>query len=133
MDASKDPYLDFKTCLPLIQRFEGCIEIDKQSLKPEFWRANIIIEFGKSINRDLYSNLQKIFKISKTNLESTAAVERRFSAMNRILSSARNSLSSFKAGDFMVLSMNKDLLSTLDLDKVLNRWVKQKERIAPFS
>ena len=39
---------------------------------------------------------------------------------------ARNSLRSSRTVDFMVLSMNKDLLLTLDLDKVLNRWVKQK-------
>jgi hypothetical protein len=33
-----------------------------------------------------------------------------FSAMNRILSWARNSLDSSLANDFMLLSMNKDLL-----------------------
>ena len=80
---------------------------------------------------ELYPNLLKVFAISKTLPVSTATVERSFSAMNRILSWARYSLDSSLASDFMLLSMNKDIFKRLNLDKVLNRWVNQKERVAP--
>ena len=52
--------------------------------------------------------------------------------MNQILSWARNSLDSSLASDFMLLSMNKDLLKRINLDKVLDRWVNQKSRIVQF-
>ena len=51
--------------------------------------------------------------ISKTLPVGTATMERSFSAMNRILSWAHNSLDSLLASDFMLLSMNKDLLKRL--------------------
>ena len=58
---------------------------------------------------ELFPNLLKVLAISKTLLVSTATVERSFSAMNRILSWARNSLDFSLASDFMLLSMKKDI------------------------
>ena len=63
----------------------------------------------------------------------TATVERSFSAMNRVLSWSRNSLNFSMASDLMVLSLSKDLLKSLDLDKVLDHWVHQKDRVVPFN
>ena len=37
------------------------------------------------------------------------------------------------APDFMLLSINKDLLKSVSLDEVLDRWVHQKNRIVPFN
>ena len=37
------------------------------------------------------------------------------------------------ASDLMVLLLNKDLLESLDLDKVLDYWVYQKDRVVPFN
>ena len=54
---------------------------------------------------------------------STATVERGFSAMNRILSYARNSLTKQLASDFIRLSLTKDILIELDLDAVVDAWV----------
>ena len=53
--------------------------------------------------------------------------------MNRILSWARNSLDCSLVSDFMLLSMNEDILKRLNMDKVLDRWVNQKVRVAPFN
>ena len=92
-----------------------------------------MIKAGKSIDMNLYSNLEQLIKISKTLPVGTATVERSFSAMNRVLSWSRNSLNFSMASDFMVLSLNKDLLKSLDLDKVLDHWVHQKERVVPFN
>ena len=53
--------------------------------------------------------------------------------MKRVLSWSSNSLDFFTAIDLMVLSLNKDLLNSLDLDKVLDNWVHQKDRVVPFN
>ena len=92
-----------------------------------------MITAGKGIDMNLYSNLDLIIKVSKTLPVGTATVERSFSAMNRVLSWSRNSLDFLMASDFMVLSLNKNLLKSLDLDKVLDQWVNQKNRVVPFN
>ena len=123
LDASKELYLDHQAMCPLVSRFD----------KSECERASIVIKAGKSIDMNLYSNLEQLIKISKTLPVGTATVERSFSAMNRVLSWSRNSLNFSMASDLMVLSLNKDLLKSLDLDKVLDHWVHQKDRVVPFN
>jgi hypothetical protein len=132
LDASKSVYLDYATLSRLVAKFGDSLHIDSALLKTECERAKILIAAGKNIDPELYPNLFKVIAISKTLPVGTATVERSFSAMNRILSWARNSLDSSLANDFMLLSMNKDLLKRIDLDKVLDRWVNQKSRIVPF-
>ena len=92
-----------------------------------------MITAGKGIDMNLYRNLDLMIKVSKTLPVGTATVERSFSAMNRVLSWSRNSLDFLMASDFMVLSLNKNLLKSLDLDKVLDQWVNQKNRVVPFN
>ena len=132
LDASKSVYLDYATLSRLVAKFGDSLHIDSALLKTECERAKILIAAGKNIDPELYPNLFKVIAISKTLPVGTATVERSFSAMNRILSWARNSLDSSLANDFMLPSMNKDLLKRIDLDKVLDRWVNQKSRIVPF-
>ena len=110
LDASKPTYLDYTTLSSLLARFGACLHIDSTLLKAECERAEILIADEGNIDPDLYPNLFKVITISKTLPVGTATVERSFSAMNRILSWARNSLDSSLANDFMLLSMNKDLL-----------------------
>ena len=96
------------------------------SLDPHTFKCRENIE-------NLHSNLEQLIKISKTLPVGTATVERSFSAMNRVLSWCRNSLNFSMASDLMVLSLNKDLLKSLDLDKVLDHWVHPKDRVVPFN
>ena len=110
LDASKPTYLDYTTLSSLVARFGASLHIDSTLLKAECERAKILIADGRNIDPDLYPNLFKVITISKTLPVGTATVGRSFSAMNRILSWARNSLDSSLANDFMLLSMNKDLL-----------------------
>ena len=133
LDASKSTYLDYKTLAPLVTKYEKCLTIDNGSLKTECERAKVLIAAGKNIDLALYPNLLKVIDISKALPVGTATVERSISAMNRILSWARNSLDSSWASNFMLLSMNKDLLKSINLDEVLDRWVHQKNRIVPFN
>ena len=129
LDASKSTYLDYKTLAPFVAN----MTIDDGLLKTECERAQFLIAAGKNIDLALYPNLLKVIDISKTLPVGTATVERSFSAMNRILSWARNNLDSSWASDFMLLSMNKDLLKSINRDEVLDRWVHQKNRIVPFN
>ena len=133
LDASKATYLDYNTISTLVGKFGDCLKIDSALLNTECERAKILIAAGKHIDSELYPNLFKDLAISKTLPVGTATVERSFSAMNRILSWARNSLDFSLASDFMLLSMNKDILKSLNLHKVLDRWVNQKVRVAPFN
>ena len=92
LDASKPTYLDYAT-------------FDSALLETECQRAKILTADGRNIEPNLYPNLFKVITISKTLPVGTATVESSFSAMNRILSLARNSLDSSLANDFMLLSM----------------------------
>jgi len=132
LDVSKELYLDHQAMCLLVSRFDDCLTVDVGLLKSECERASIVIKAGKSIDMNLYSNLEQLIKISKTLPVGTATVERSFSAMNRVLSWSRNSLNFSMASDLMVLSLNKDLLKSLDLDKVLDHWVHQKDRVVPL-
>ena len=133
LDASKPTYLDYMTLSSLVAKFGACLHIDSALLKTKYEWAKILIADGRNIDPDLYPNSFKVITISKTLPVGTATVERSFSAMNRILSWARNSLDSSLANDFMLLSMNKDLLKRINLDKVLDRWINQKSRVVPFN
>mgnify|MGYP002803627694 CR=1 FL=1 len=132
LDASNESYLGYSTLSPLVERFGSCLKIDSGLLKTECERAKIIATAGKYIESKLYPNLFKVIKVSKTIPVGTATVERSFSAMNRILTWARNSLSDSLTSDLMLLSMNKDILESINLDKVLDRWVNQKSRVVAF-
>lgn len=103
LDASKPTYLDYRTLSSLVAKFGACLHIDSALLKTECERAKILVADGRNIEPDLYPNLFKVLTISKTLPVGTATVERSFSAMNRILNWARNSLDSSLANDFMLL------------------------------
>ena len=93
---------------------------------------NILIAAGKNIDPELYPKLIQGDRHIKDLASWYATMERSFSVMNRILSWARNSLDSSLASDFMLLSMNKDPLKRINMDKILDRWVNQKSRIVQF-
>ena len=133
LDASKEAYLNHQIMSPLVSRFKDCLTIDIGLLKSECERAAIVVKAGSCMNMNLYSNLEQLVKVSKTLPVDTATIERSFSAMNRVLTWSRNSLDVSMASDFMVLSTNKDILKSLDLDKVLDQWVNQKKRVVPFN
>ena len=133
LDASKESFLNHQIMCPLDSRFQECPTVDVGLLKSECERALIVIKAGKGIDMNLCSNLEQLLKVSEALPVGTATVERSFSAMNRVLSWSRNSVDFSMASDLMVLSLNKDLLKPLKLDKVLDQWVHQKDRVVPFN
>ena len=53
---------------------------------------------------------------------------RSFSAMNRVLNKTRNSLSQKHMQSFILLAMNKDLLKSLDVSKLYDKWCENVQR-----
>ena len=127
LDAASDTYLDFNAMQPLVKHYDS-LDINETLLKSECQRAKITVTSGNSFVPRIYPNLQRLFQINKTLPVSTATVERGFSCMRRIISYVRNSLTSDNASDFMLTSLNKDLLVDLDIDKIIDRWASQKKR-----
>lgn len=126
--ASKDQFLDYKTLLPLLEHYEERIHVNKILLENECKRAKIICETGNTITPELFPNIQTVLKMHNTLPVSTATVERGFSCMNRIITYARNSLLSTLASDLIRLSLNKDILKDLDLDKAVDDWARKRTR-----
>ena len=79
----------------------------------------------------MYPNLQKCIQLSATIPVNTAEVERGFSCMNRIVSYVRNSLTE-RASDLMLLSLNKDLLLNVDINAVIDRFARKRNRYIPL-
>lgn len=112
--------------------FENCLGIDSGLVKTECQRARILINAGKNVDPHLYPYVFKLINVSKTLVVGTATVERSFRTMNRILSWTRKTLDYSLAGDFMLLSMNKGIMKSTNLDKLLDRWVNKTSRILQF-
>ena len=128
IDAATDSYLEYDRMVPIIDHYKNHISLNETLLRAECQRAKIAVNNGHSIIPENYPNLQKIIKISKTLPVATATVERGFSCMRRIISYSRNSLTSPHASNFMLASLNKDLLAALNIDEVIDRWASKRPR-----
>lgn len=128
LDAATDTYLEYDAMKPILSHYKKQIKINETLLQTECQRAKIAVTSGLSITPKLYLNLQKIIDIGKTLPVSTATVERGFSCMRRIISYVRNRLTTDHASEFMLASLNKDLLSAIDIDAVIDRWASKKPR-----
>ena len=102
MDAgSPDTILDFDTMMPILQQYHGRVEVNQTLLESECKRAKIQCKTGGTIVPERYPIIQTVMKIHNTLPVSTATVERGFSTMNRIISYARNSLTTHLASDLI--------------------------------
>ena len=128
-DASKATYLDFYSLEGLRKKYSEDLKINNTLLKSEMERAKIITAQGGVISKSLYPNLMKINNLVLTLPITSATVERSFSAFGRIMTKARNSLSSERAAEFVVLAMNRDKIPEINLDTVLNKWANLKSRV----
>ena len=128
IDAATDSYLEYDRMVPIIDHYKNHISLNETLLRAECQRAKIAVNNGHSIIPENYPNLQKIIKISKTLPVATATVERGFSCMRRIISYSRNSVTSPHASNFMLASLNKDLLAALNIDEVIDRWASKRPR-----
>ena len=76
-----------------------------------------------------FPNLVKLLQLSLTIVVSTAECERSFSALKRIKSYLRSTMSTQRASNLTVLSIERELSETLSLDEVINLFAaKDKNR-----
>ena len=127
LDAASESFLDFKAMQPLINHYD-MLNMNDVLLKADCQRTKLSVTTGEKVIPKLYLNLEKLFLVYKTLPVSTATVERGFSCMRRIISNLRNRLTTSRASDLMLASLNKDLLINVDIDKIIDRWDSQKSR-----
>ena len=76
-----------------------------------------------------FPNLVKLLQLSLTIVVSTAECERPFSALKRIKSYLRSTMSTQRVSNLTVLSIERELSETLSLDEVINLFAaKDKNR-----
>ena len=132
LDAGSRSYLQFEVMEILIKHYNTQLNICETLLETECSRAKLSFESGNTMVPEFYPNLQQCIKLSKTLPVNTATVERGFSCMNRVISYARNSLTSERASDLILLSLNKDLLVNINTDEVIKKWAERKNRHVPL-
>ena len=118
--------VSMQTCIYAIY-IQDVISINDTLLEAECNRAKMMHEHDSI----MYLNLQKCIQLSATIPVNTAEVERGFSCMNRIISYVRNSLTE-RASDLMLLSLNKDLLLNVDINAVIDRFARKRNRYIPL-
>ena len=118
--------VSMQTCIYAIY-IQDVISINDTLLEAECNRAKMMHEHDSIMYPKMYPNLQKCIQLSATIPVNTAEVERGFSCMNRIISYVRNSLTE-RASDLMLLSLNKDLLLNVDINAVIDRFARKRNR-----
>ena len=73
--------------------------------------------------------LVKVFQIALTISVTSAKCERSFSALKRIKTYLRSTMSDQRLTDLAILSIERDLSDNLDLDEVLDCFSEQYRRI----
>lgn len=113
---SSDQYLNSDVLEPLINHYARICQFNSSLLKHELAKAKIALLEGIHVNVSAYPNIAKLYDLMYTIPVSTASVERSFSAFGRIMTLARNKLSSERASDFVIIAMNKDLMANIKLE-----------------
>ena len=131
-DAGSKNYLNFSAMKPFLDHYGLQLDICDTLLETECLRAKLLQEGGHSIDPKMFPNLQKCLQLSQTIPVNTATVERGFSCMNRVISYTRTSLTTDRASDFMLLSLNKDILMKVNVDDVIKKWSCKKKRLIPL-
>ena len=79
-------------------------------------------------NKEIFPNTYKCYKLLFTAPVSVADIERSFSKMKIVKNFLRSSMTGNRLEDLMVLSTEKDLTDTIDLNAVLKCWATRKNR-----
>ena len=80
--------------------------------------------------KEAFPYLLELLQISMTISVSTAKCERSFSALKRIKSYLRSTMSAKRLNDMAILSIEHDLSQKLDLEAVVTEFAKSNKRIA---
>lgn len=120
-DAASENFLDFEKLLYMVDHFD-CLNVNRTLLKTEARKAKYEISLGLPMRRRGMENLMKLINVKNTLSTSSASVERAFSAMNRICTKLRSSLTSERLSDLMCVTLNRDIALHLDIDTLIKKW-----------
>ena len=120
-NAGSEHFLDIEKLLYLVEHFD-CLNVNKTLLKTEVRKAKHDISLGLPIRSRGTENLMKLVNAKNALSTSTASVERAFSAMNRICTKLRSSLTPEKLSDMMCIALNRDIALKLDIDCLIKKW-----------
>ena len=79
-------------------------------------------------NKEVFPNVYRCYKLLLTAPVSVADIERSFSKMKIIKNYLRSTMTGEPLEDLIVLSTEKDLTDTIDLNEVLKSWASRKNR-----
>ena len=83
--------------------------------------------------REMFSEVDKLLRIYLTIPVTTATAERSFSALRRIKTYLRSTMSEERLNNVMLLHVHKDFCDNLDLLKVAKTFVSANSRRQGFS
>ena len=136
---SSAEFLEMDRLMPLVESYGF---IDKELLRMECVLAKrTLANKGKELEtindvlaavipfKVAFPNLVKLLQLSLTIIVSTAECERSFSALKRIKSYLRSNMSTQRASNFTLLSIERKLSENLSLDEVIDLFAaKDKNR-----
>lgn len=132
--------LMFKESLPFVDTYESILKIDKGVLEAEMHiLRNVVKESGdnigfeilkKYVQKEMYPNIFKCFKLAASIPISSAACERSFSSMRRVKVWTRTTMTEDRFSDLSILHIEKEFIKTNVMkDDLLNRYKQKPRRI----
>ncbi|CAI6365209.1 unnamed protein product [Macrosiphum euphorbiae] len=123
-----------------INHYKDVVNIDLMSLKAEMLLTRNCIQnrnldfdiqgIKKVVTKDVFPNLFKLIQVGLTIPISSATCERSFSSMRRIKNWLRTSMGQSKFTDLSVISIERDLSTKIDKDKIINNFGLTQRRIS---
>ena len=106
-----------------LEVFVNFVNATKESLTTVHDAGKIAFE-----NKEIFPNVYRCYKLLFTAPVSVADIERSFSKMKIVKNYLRSTMKGERLEDLIVLSTEKDLTDTINLDVVLKSWASRKNR-----
>ena len=123
LDAGNENYLNYSSLEFLLDHFHF-MDANRSLLKVELDRAKTDLRLGLPVSDKRCENLMKLIFLKNTVATSTASVERVFSGMNRTCTKLRSKLTPEWLSDYLTISMNRELVVNLDIERLVTKWSK---------
>ena len=123
--------------LPLVEIFgldKEMVELEAKLAKRTLENKDITNMHGVYLNllslRDAFPELLRLLRISMTIAISTASCERSFSSLKRIKSYLRSTMGEQRLTDLAIISIERELSSSISLDEAVDIFSQTDRRIA---
>ena len=123
--------------LPLVEIFgldKEMVELEAKLAKRTLENKDIRNMHGVYLNllslRDAFPELLRLLRISMTIAISTASCERSFSSLKRIKSYLRSTMGEQRLTDLAIISIERELSSSISLDEAVDIFSQTDRRIA---